>query len=253
MPESRSEVAEVDVFVTVRIPANWGGAEEMVEKMSAGCQLLPHRFISEEGMECQLTLRDADDEFAKVFAMSCRREPTEEEKQAIENYRVQVCLTGRCGSRKSAYMFMRAIEHWLDAGGTGVFLDNSGVAFGRQGWREVMEQIDAEQLNADALTFAYVGVCRGAVSCTVGMQILGCPDVEMSSDQVGADGFEIIEMMQYVCEADELLKTGDLAGDEHAARFLVSRVEDPQPPGHPMHNPFGRIRLTSLRDIADSN
>ncbi len=253
MSESRADVTAPEVFVTVRIPANWDGAQEMVERMDDRCRLLPNRFISEDGMECEMTLRDADDEFARVFAMSCRREPTDEEKLAIENYRVQVCLTGRCGSRESAYTFMRAISHWLDAGGAGVFLDNSGVALGRNGWREVMQQIDAQQLNADALTFAYVGVCRGEVARTVGMQILGCPDVEMASDQIGDDGFALIEMMQYVCEANELPKTGDLAGDENAARFLVSRVDDPQPPNHPMHNPFGRIRLTSLRDIADSN
>lgn len=252
-PTDTDSPVDNEIFVTVRIPADWASPAEMIERMSGSCTLTPDRFVSADGTECDLDLRDADDDFARIFAMSCRREPTEEEKKRIENYRVQVCLTARCGSRPSAYRFLRAISHWLDAGGQGVFVDNSGVAFGRQAWRQVFEQIDDHELNVDAITFALVGLSRGEVARTVGMQILGCPDVELSDRELGPDGSELIEMMQYVGEHHERINHGDAVGDEESARFRVTRVDDPQPPGHPMHNPNGRIKLTSWKDIAESN
>lgn len=242
-----------DTFVTVRIPADWQSPAEMLERMADGCTLTPDRFISADGTECDLDLRDADEDFARIFAMSCRREPTDEEKRRIENYRVQVCLTARCGSKSSAYRLLRAISHWLDAGGQGVFVDNSGVAFGRQGWRHVFDQIDEQQLNVDAMTFALVGLCRGEVARTVGMQILGCPDVELLTRELAADGSELIEMMQYVAQHHQQIDHGDAVGDEQSARFRVTRVDDSQPPSHPMHNPNGRIKLTSWKDISESN
>jgi hypothetical protein len=42
--------------------------------------------------------------------------------------------------------------------------------------------------------------------------------------------------------------------DLDGPRFRVAAQDGPPDrPGSPMHNPFGRFRLVSLRDIAESN
>ena len=239
-----------DVQVTLRVPGNWANSGEFVDAIPDGYRLTPDTLILPDGREIAIHFRKADDQFVSIFATACRRQPTDEEKKAIEKYSVQVRLTGPGGSDENAAAMMRAGAAVIQAGGSGVFVDNSGVAFGGTQWCEM-----TEIGNSDALSFAFVGIIRGKTDAfTVGMHILGLPDLLMRPEDLGDDGSVIIEMIQYLCSREREVGDGHVIADVHGPRFRVAAIDDERmKPGSPMHNPWGRLRLTSLKEIAESN
>jgi len=239
-----------NVEVTLRIPGRWSNLCELTKSLPAGCHLTQELFLMPDGTGFEVNIREADNQFVAVFASSCRQDPTDEEKKAIEQYSVQVCLTGPGGSAEKARELMRAAEAILQAGGAGVFIDNSGVAFGATQWRELSQCNDAE-----AISFAFVGIIRGKTDAfTVGLHILGLPDLLMRKEDIGDDGQVIIELIQYVSTHEREVGDGHSILDTHGMRFFVSAVKDEKVAAHsPMHNPWGRLRLTSTSQICESN
>ena len=239
-----------DVRVTFRIPGTWPSPKELIESIPEGHRLTPDALILPDGTEIEINFRDADDQFVSIFASSCRRAPTDEEKTEVENYSVQVCLTGPGGSDESAAAMMRAGAAIVRAGGSGVFIDNSGVAFGGTHWCELTDIADAE-----AMSFAFVGIVRGkSEAYTIGMHIMGLPDILMRPDDLGEEGEVIIEMIQYICSREREVGDGHVIADLHGPRFRVAKIDDTiVDPKTPMHNPWGRLRLTSMKEIAESN
>lgn len=239
-----------DIEVTLRIPGRWSNLGELTESLPAGCQMTEQLLLTPDGNGFLVNIRKADDQFVSIFASSCRREPTDEEKGAIEQYTIQVCLTGPGGSMETATALMRAAAAILHAGGVGVFVDNSGVAFGATHWQELSGIADAE-----ALGFAFVGIIQGKQNVfTIGLHILGLPDLLMRKEDVGHDGQVIIEMIQYLCSGEREVGDGHVIADLQGPRFVVSAIDDDRMPARsPMHNPWGRLRLTSAREIRESN
>src|SRR5207248_839164 len=94
-----------------------------------------------------------DDQFAKIFRSSCRQPATDEELATVDNYTVNVFLTGPGGSPDAARTMMRAAAAVVRGGGVGVFIDNSGLAHGGQNWLDL-----TEDGGSDALSFAYVSI-----------------------------------------------------------------------------------------------
>jgi hypothetical protein len=145
---------------------------------------------------------------------------------------------------------MRAAAAVVQAGGAGVFIDNSALAHGGQGWLEM-----TEDGGPDALSFAFVGIVEGRADVwTMGMHVLGLPDLVMKGSDAGKDGSEIIEVIRYLCRGEKPMADGHLLGDLNGPRFQV--FAEPAPAelaGGPMHNPFGRLKLKSMRDVAESN
>ncbi|HKA06440.1 MAG TPA: hypothetical protein VKD71_04230 [Gemmataceae bacterium] len=192
----------------------------------------------------------ADDQFAQIFRCSCRQPATEDELATVDGYRVNVLLSGPGGSLQAARTMMQAGAAMVRAGGAGVFIDNCTLAHGGQNWLAM-----TEDGGPDALSFAFVAIVRGRADVwTMGMHVLGLRDVVMKRADVEAGGFDIIEVIRYLSRGEKPVGDGDVLADLNGPRFQVFTQDSAaEPAGSPMYNPFGRLKLVSMRDIAETN
>jgi hypothetical protein len=167
---------------------------------------------------------------------------------AIDSYKVNVLLSGAGGSIDAARKMMQAAAAIVEAGGAGVFIDNSGLAHGGQGWLQM-----TEDGSSDAISFAFVTIVSDRTEVwTMGMHVMGLREIHMK--RVDADQFDIVEVIRYVCRNDKPVDDGHVIADLGGPRFrAVAEDGDARLAGSPMYNPFGRLRLVSVSDIAESN
>jgi hypothetical protein len=145
---------------------------------------------------------------------------------------------------------MQAGAAVVRAGGAGVFIDNSTLAHGGEHWLEM-----TDDGSPDALSFAFVAIVRGRAEVwTMGMHVLGLRDVLMKRDDVEADGFDIIEVIRYLARGEKPIDDGHVIAGLDGPRFQVFTQDSPgELRGSPLHNPFGRLKLVNMRDIAEAN
>ena len=107
----------------------------------------------------------------------------------------------------------------------------------------------------DALSFAFVAIVRGRTDVwTMGMHVLGLRDVVMKRADVESGGFDIIEAVRYLARSDKPVENGHLLADLDGPRFqAIAEDRAKVPAGSPLHNPFGQLRLLSMKDIAEAN
>jgi hypothetical protein len=239
------------VTVDLRIPGMWAEPRELIQRLPHDYRLTPEALVLPDGTSVDFGAMPADAQFAEIFRSSCRQQPTAEEQRAVDNYTVNVTLSGPGGSMAAAQTMMEAAAAIVRAGGAGVFIDNCGLAHGGQHWLEM-----TADGSSDALSFAFVGIVRGKREVTtMGMHVLGLRDLVMKRDDIEVEGFDIIELIRYVARGDKPIDNGHLIADLEGPRFQAFLQESPPPqwPGSPMHNPFGQIRLVSIEDIAKTN
>lgn len=238
-----------EIQIIFRIPGAWAGPKELIERLPEGYRLTPEALMLPDGSKVEFGAVPADDEFAGIFRSSCRNEPTEEEMATLDGYSVNVLLSGPGGSIQAAHRMMQAAAAFVQAGGAGVFIDNSALAHGGQNWLAM-----TDNGSADALSFAYVSIVSGKTDVwTMGMHTLGLHDLIMKHVDAKSD-FGIIEVMRYMAESDKPVGDGHLLCDQTGPRFrAVNQSSDEKLAGGPMHNPFGRLRLVSMREVAESN
>lgn len=238
------------VEIALRIPGTWSHPSELVERLPAGCRLTPETLILADGTRIEFNPMPPDDQFAQIFRSSCRRPPTAEEFSIIDGYTVNVGLIGPGGSLEAARRMMEAGAAIVRAGGIGVFIDNCALAHGGQLWLEM-----TEDAGTDALSFAFVSVVRGKAEVwTMGMHVLGLRDVVMRRTDVEVEGFDIVEVIRYLARGDKAVGDGHVIADLSGPRFQAFATENPpQTADSPMHNPFGRLKLVSIKDIAGRN
>lgn len=238
------------VETVLRIPGNWAHPKELVERLPAGYRLTPEALVMPDGTKIEFNPMPPDDQFVGIFRSSCRRKPTEEELAKVESYTVNICLTGPGGSKEAALKTMQAGAAILRAGGVGVFNDNSGLAHGAEQWLYM-----TEDASSDAVSFAFVSIIRSETEvATMGMHVLGLRDVVMQRADVEQGGYDIVEMIRYLAQGDKPVGDGHVIADETGPRFQVFPAEElERMDGSPMHNPFGRMKLVSIKDIAGQN
>jgi hypothetical protein len=240
------------IEITLRIPANWEHPRDLLDAIPAGFRLMPETLVMPDGSEVDFTLMPPDDQFANIFASSCRRPATLDEMEIINNYTVNVGLTGPGGSLESANRMVQAGAAIIRAGGAGVFNDNSGIAHGGQVWLEM-----ADDGSTDALSYAFVGIVNNSRELfTIGMHVLGRPDVVVghSEDPIEDTGDAIIDIIRYLCATDRQLEVGHVIADLDGPRFkAVKATENKMESNSPMHNPWGQVELVSFKDIAQNN
>lgn len=219
-----------------------------MERMPPGFRLTPKALVLPDGAEIEFFPLPPDEQFAGIFKSSCRRPPTDGELATVRRYTVNIGLSGPGGSMEAASTMMAAGAAIVRAGGAGVFIDNCGLSHGGGHWLEM-----ADDSGPDALSFAFVSIVKGKDELrTLGMHVMGFPEFVMRESD--ADDQSIIEVIRYVCSGNKPIADGHLLGDEHGARFHVKSIaNDPRTAGSPMHNPFGRLMLTSLKEIAEGN
>lgn len=239
------------VQITVRIPGKWDHPGELIDRMPEGFQLKPRSMKLPDGSEVELNLLPPDAQFFGIFTQSCRTQPTPEEVECVRNYKVNVCLTGEGGSVQAAARMMMAAAAILSAGGAGVFIDNSGVTHSGQQWLEL-----TADGGIDAMTFAYVSIIASPTEVwTMGMQVLGQPEIRLTKADADANEGLMIEMMNYLATRDRPIDDGHVIADLSGPRFMVSRIEPAKKDAtdSPMLNPYGQLKLTSFSDVAESN
>jgi hypothetical protein len=238
------------VTVAFRIPGLWSHPRDIVERLPEGFRLTPDALFLPDGTEIGFGAARADNQFAEIFRTSCRQPPTEEEMRTVKGYKVNVFLKGPGGSLDAARTMMQAAAAIVRAGGAGVFIDNSGVAHGGQLWLDM-----SDDGGPDALSFAFVAIIRGKTDAwTMGMHVLGLRDVVMKREDIEARGFDIVEVIRYLARGDKPVGDGHIIADLDGPRFRASFEDSGREyAGSPMHNPFGRLKLMSMRDIAETN
>lgn len=236
--------------ITLRIPGAWEHPGELLEGLPAGCRLTPENLILPDGTRIEFNPLPPDDQFAGIFASACRRPAAADEMAILARYSVIVGLTGPGGSPAAALAMMQAGAAIVRAGGAGVFIDNCALAHGGGDWVDM-----TEDGGSDAMSFALVGIVRGREEVfTMGMQTMGFPDLLMRRRDLDEECDTIIEIIRYVCEGEHPLDVGHLLADEEGPRFqIVGTVADEFEAESPMHNPRGRLRIVSMKDVAEGN
>jgi hypothetical protein len=242
---------EKAVEITLRIPGGWNGPAELLERMPEGYRLEPESLFLPDGTEIEFMPMAPDGQFPQIFKSSCRRPARPEELAVVSRYTVNVGLKGPGGSRESAHRMMQAGAAIVHAGGAGVFIDGSALAHGGEDWVAM-----TEDGGPDAMSFAFASIVRGRQDVyTMGMQAMGFPDIVMSrADADAGEGETIIEIIRYVCSSGRPVDVGHLLADTMRPRFqVVSKGSDDFDPQSPLHNPFGRLKIVSAKDVAEGN
>ncbi len=238
------------ITVALRIPGKWSHPRELIQRLPAGCRLTAEALILPDATQVEFGAMPADDQFAQIFRSSCRQPATADELATVDGYTVNVFLSGPGGSLQAARTMMQAGAAVVRAGGAGVFIDNSALAHGGQHWLEM-----TDDGGPDALSFAYVAIVRGQAEVwTVGMHVLGLRDLVMKRADSEADGFDIIEVIRYLARGEKPIDDGHVLADLNGPRFQAFTQDSVEGlVGSPMHNAFGRLKLVSMRDIAETN
>lgn len=229
------------IDIAIRIPGTWTDVEELAQAIPNEYQFTGKSLVMPDGSEFVVSVRPKDSMFVEVFGDTCKLSPTSQELRTLRNYRSQVCLVGSGGSMEQATRVMRAAVPILKAGGAGVFVDNSVLAFGAKLWCDM-----AEVCNTDALTFGFVSIVNGKQECyTVGLHVLGQPDLSMPVECVGDEGVVMIEMIFKAADHGQSIADGQVVLVSSGKSFCAQRLLDTKSPEHlPMYNPWGRIHLT---------
>ena len=236
------------ITIALRIPGKWSHPRELVQRLPAGCRLTAEALILSDETQVEFDPMPADDQFAQIFRSSCRQPATADELATVDGYTVNICLSGPGGSLDSARTMMQAGAAIVRAGGAGVFIDNSALAHGGQHWLDM-----AGDGGPDALSFAFVSIISNREDVwTMGMHVLGLREIVMK--RADADKFDIIEVIRYLSRGDKPVEDGHIIADLDGPRFQAFTQDDVEMDiGTPMHNPFGRLKLVSMRDIAEAN
>ncbi|MCI0333020.1 MAG: hypothetical protein L0228_07345 [Planctomycetes bacterium] len=230
--------------VTMRIPGTWNRPEEFYEGLPRGCRCTENGLVLADGAEFELNVLPADEQFPEIFAGSCPKLPTEDERERVENYKVNICVTGRGGSIAAAKQLMAAAAAVMTAGGAGVFIDNSGIAHGASDWRALFDSADD-----GGVYWAFVMAVRSEEEVySMGMHVLGLRDAVIpSTGNAEFDSRTLHSFLGYTAFSGAQLKDGELVGDVVLPTFRVySQTDDRAPETAPMFNPYGRWRLERI-------
>src|SRR3569623_354551 len=156
------------ITIAMRIPGTWSHPQELIDRLPEGCRLTEESLVLADGTEVGFGAMGADDQFAHIFRSSCRQPPTDEELATVDDYAVNVMLSGPGGSMHAALAMMQAAAAVVKAGGAGVFIDNCAMAHGGGLWLEM-----ADDGGSDALSYAFVAIIGNPTDVwTMGMHVL---------------------------------------------------------------------------------
>ncbi|MBS0265257.1 MAG: DUF4261 domain-containing protein [Planctomycetes bacterium] len=238
--------------IQLRIPGDWSHPGQMLERIPDGYQLTPESLVTPSGAEISFTPVAPDDIFPQIFRSACRRPAQPDELAILDRYTVNIVLCAPGGSLATALTMMQAAAAFVQAGGAGVFIDNSALAHGGSDWQAM-----TDDGGSDAISFAYTSIIRGSRQAyTMGMQTMGFPDLVMPFSETNENerGDSLIEILRYICAGDKPVGVGHVIADEQGPRFQIAAAPpDEHQDTNPMHNPYGRLKIVSVTDLAGLN
>jgi hypothetical protein len=236
--------------ITLRIPGAWSHPQQLLDGLPEGFRIGEESLSLPDGTEVEISPLPPDRQFPRIFRSACRRPPTDEELAVLDRYRVNVALTGTGGSLQAALAIMQAGAAIVRAGGAGVFIDNSALAHGGSDWLSM-----TDDGGSDAISFAFSAIVRGPEDVyTMGMQAMGFPDLLMRSADMDEECDTMVELIRYICGGDRPIDIGHVLADPHGPRFrVVTRLDGEYEADSPLHNPYGRLKIVSVKEIAEGN
>src|SRR6266568_9519994 len=96
------------ITIALRIPGKWSNPRELIHRLPAGCRLTGEALILPDAPPVEFGAMAADDQFAQIFRSSCREPATAEELATVDDYKVNVYLSGPGGSLQAARTMMQA-------------------------------------------------------------------------------------------------------------------------------------------------
>lgn len=230
--------------VTLRIPGTWSAPSEFLDRLPRSCRCTEESLVLADGSEFELHALPADEEFPRIFAGGCPKLPTEAECIQIEDYTVNICLTGRGGTIEAAKQLMAAGAAVLAAGGAGVFVDNSGISHGKTDWFTLLDSADN-----GGVYWAFVSAVHSEEELySVGMQVLGFRDAIIpATGNKEYDLRTLHSFLGYTAFSGKTLQDGEVVGDPVLPIFRAhAQPHDRFPADAPMFNPYGQWRLVPL-------
>jgi len=239
-PDELDRVPEI----TVRVPGPWTGLADLAASLPAGVELGPDELRMPDGDRLELVPMPPDDVFPDLFMRSCRTRRHRSLRRQLQAYAVNVCLSRPGGSIEAARAMLRAAAAVIEAGGLGVFVDNSGSVYDSNGWSSLARDGDAA-----AAVLAFVGVYgNGREIYSVGMHVMGLRDAIMPCSGDPDDDVQMLGgLLGYTAVTPRQVVPGDYVGDGLTRSFLVRGCRRPALPlGAPMVNPYGYWRLVPV-------
>lgn len=236
--------------IALRVPGDWSNPRELLTRLPKEYRLGPESLYLPDGKQIEFIPLPPDEQFPQIFRSSCRRSATDGELATLDRYRLAVGLIGPGGSIESARSMMQAGAAIVRAGGAGAFIDNSCAAHGGSDWIEM-----TENGGPSAISYAYVSILRGSQGVyTMGMHVLGYSDLLMDATNSGEYGDAFLDLIRYLCGGQIPIQVGHSFADEGGPLFqIASRGNDTFAVDSPYHNPFGRLKIVSTRQIVERN
>lgn len=237
--------------IQLRIPGSWASPDELARVLETSNS--PYRidescFVHRSSdWKCDWGVSPHDDELAELFAHDGRL--SKKEVKQVANHSVKIHLTGAGGSSPNARRMMDAGTALLNAGASGVMIDNSGVCHGKRDWLKL-----AADKQSGGLYWAWVSTTfdREAKQLfTTGMHCLGLRDAEIP--YLGDEELTWVMLhnfLGYTYQSGQIVLDGDPVGDPDRALFHVhARADERMPATSPFRNPYGLWRLEPVADF----
>lgn len=243
MIASPSDV-QTGIELIVRIPGPWSTPEVFRDALCSAIQVVDGELLTPDGASYELFVRPMDQDLPKFFAKSRRIQPSSQQLQEIRDAPVIIGVVGPGGSLESARRFLQVTAELIQAGGYGVFLDNSGRVHLASDWSELADNTD----DMDALVYAYVSLIHGPEKLySLGMHTLGCRDLALITDQAQSETqFFSSLLAQVAARSMDLPANGVVELPRKGCYRITTCTSDRVPEGSPLFNPFGSWELSKI-------
>lgn len=232
------------IEASVRIPGDWESPVALRDRLPDGYRLSADGLHLHDDTPIEVATLPPDSMFPDLFVQTCGIEPTKEELRRVRRYKVNFCLLAPAGDRQAVVRLMEGISAIIEAGGLGVFVDNSGTACGASMWKEFAHPKRRETGPAEA----FCNIIRGERGYySVGMHLFGSRDITIRSTENEGDDVSLLGRLIEILSNDPEALAASPSLDVAELRGLSVRVDPNQqmpPEEHPMYNPFGRWLVT---------
>lgn len=234
MSQELKENGLLEVFL--RIPGPWRRSRELQSRLPEGYHFDGDRLATPVG-SVELQTLPVDQEFPNIFRMSCRRPLQRKEDSGLAHYAMNVAVIARAGSMTAVQQVLKATAGLIQAGGFGVFIDNSLLAHSGSDWLELADNAHDPQ----AVFYAFVNLARLRDDIrSHGMHVLGQRDSVAGQDHLPS----LENFLRTTCANQTDWGNGATFADQEGRQFVLKGESDRGISlNHPARNPYGRWRL----------
>lgn len=226
----------------LRVPGRWKNRKQLTARLPKGYFIEGERLFMPGARYVFLETMPADREFPGIFRLACRRQSLKrDELAALDDYSMNAALAAPAGSLAAAQFLLEVGATLIQAGGMGVFIDNSVLAHAASDWLDLAEH----RTNPDAVFWAFVNLTKSSGKiASHGMHVFGQRDAIVGG---AADLNSLEDFLRMACVSQPKWAEGETFADKQGRRFcLRGEVDRGMFPSHPMNNPYGRWRLEPL-------